>query len=228
MKIGKKLRVLCVSAAMLLMSVTASFAEIPAGTVILNGKAYSFEYFNSNVQAIMEVGQAISNSDNVYVKVGEGPTALFMDVVNSAIVTSEVIPEVEYYDPDGNTTTYAANNGDEVSSNTPTVQAGFTTGATVGDFEFGTVGIDLSNLEGASTYSVEYMVVAGTDVDTKTTTPVSVSEQTETIAKPDTVKVMVYDSSSSLIATFENVSLDGSSVQWTDGEVENFSVVDIY
>ncbi|KDR96169.1 hypothetical protein SAMN02745945_01899 [Peptoclostridium litorale DSM 5388] len=224
----KKFRILLVSAVFLLMSISASFAEMPGGTVILNGKAYSFEYFNSNVQAIMEVGQAISNNDSVYVKVGQGATSMFMDVVKNTMGSAADIPEVEYYDPDGNTTTYAANDGDEVSSNTPTVKANFTTGTSVGNFEFGTVGIELSNIEGASTYAVEYLVVAGSEVATQTTAPVAVSVETETIAKPDTVKVMVYDSSSSLIATFENVPLDGTPVKWTDGEVENFSVVDIY
>jgi hypothetical protein len=210
------------------MSVSPSFAEIPGGTVILGGKAYSFEYFNSNIQAIVEIGQAINDNESVYVKVGSGATSMFMDVVQNEMVTNEVIPEVEYYDATGNTTTYAVNDGDEKASNTPTVKANFTTGTSVGNFEFGTIGIELLNIEGASTFAVEYVVVAGEQSSTQTTQAVSVSAETETIAKTDTAKIMVYDSSSSLIATFENVPLDGTSVEWNDGEVESFSVVDIY
>jgi hypothetical protein len=98
---------------MLFSSTIPAFAAMPIDTVIVGNKAYDFEYFQNNAEAILDVQAALDAGENVYVKFDGG---MLNVVINEFLENSEELPEVEYYDKDGNVTRYEAGDGDPVES----------------------------------------------------------------------------------------------------------------
>ena len=102
-------------ASTMVLSATSSFAAFPAPTVVVNDNAYSFDYFNSNVDAVVEVGAAITAESPVYVKTGTVENPTYIDVVGGTLASAEDMPAVTYYAADGTTAQYAENDGDVVA-----------------------------------------------------------------------------------------------------------------
>ncbi|KDR96168.1 hypothetical protein SAMN02745945_01898 [Peptoclostridium litorale DSM 5388] len=113
MKISKKVMGVALASTMVL-SATSSFAAFPVPTVVVNDNAYSFDYFNSSVDAVVEVGAAITAGTPVYTKVGSLENPMYLDVVSSTFATAEDMPAVTYYAVGADAVKYAAGDGDVV------------------------------------------------------------------------------------------------------------------
>lgn len=113
MKLNRKILGLAIALIMLFSSTIPAFAAMPIDTVIVENKAYDFEYFQNNAEAILDVQAALDAGENVYVKFDGG---ILNVVINEFLENSEELPEVEYYDKDGNVTRYEAGDGDPVES----------------------------------------------------------------------------------------------------------------
>ena len=109
MKLNRKILGLAIALIMLFSSTIPAFAAMPIDTVIDENKAYDFEYFQNNAEAILDVQAALDAGENVYVKFDGG---ILNVVINEFLENSEELPEVEYYDKDGNVTRYEAGDGD--------------------------------------------------------------------------------------------------------------------
>jgi hypothetical protein len=211
---------LTVLLSLLTIGVTAGLAlAVPSDTVIVGGSAYSFEYFNSNPDAIFAVIEALDNGDPVYVKIADG---VILNATSGELVDGSELPAVTYYDPDGNTTSYAAGDSEETTG--PTMTATFNTITTVGSLVMGTVTIELEGLENADTFTVTYDL-AGTQ---KTTAAVGVGEASGTVTQTETITVTVYDASGQVLSTFTDARY-GVPAAGTGGggSGDDFEVIDI-
>lgn len=176
MKNFKRVASFTLASSMLLSS--ASFAAIPVvgATVIVEDNAYNIDYLNSNDAAIKDlIAELGDTTPEVFIKVSND---LILDLAGNPVDKAN-IKAVTYYDAQGNTTKYAAGDGDEiaaeltvesvtaVNNSTATVKlaAPYTGTVSAGDFTFDN-GLTVTN------------AVLGTSKDTVTLTTSSQTEGT--------------------------------------------------
>lgn len=223
MRLTKRISLIIISLLLICVMAGSAFAAIPAETVIVGENAYDFTYFNSSSQALMAVVSAINSGDPIYVR----PNAsLTMNVISSQLVTdTSILPAVTYYDAGGNTTAYAAGDGD-VTASGPGVIATYTESLNIAGTSFGTVAIELTDLDGASTFTVSYLAAGTTPA---TTEAVAVDAATEAIVQTDTITITVYDASGEVLETFEDVVYGEVSYgSGETGDTDQFEVIAIY
>lgn len=97
-----------------LMSNTAAYAAIPAGTVIFSdGQALDLGYANNSAHTT-EVMRDLANSADIYVKNYAGQ--IINNTTGAKLSDLSVLPEVTYKDSNGNTSMYEAGDGPEIAT----------------------------------------------------------------------------------------------------------------